>query len=194
MSKILNLIKKSNGIITTSTIIKAGFSRGNLTYLVNTGKIERVSRGVYTLPDIWEDELFNIQNKYKRGIFSLNTALFLCDLTDRTPMAYQMTFPSTYNLTNPKKDNILCSGAKEPFYSMGLVELTTPSGNKVKSYNIEKTLCDILRPKNHIDIQIITNAFKKYINKTEKNIPLLSKYAKELKVSKQLRAYLEVLL
>lgn len=77
---------------------------------------------------------------------------------------------------------------------MGITELTTPSGNIVKAYNIERTLCDILRPKNHIDIQIITNAFKKYIGRKEKNIPLLSQYAKALKVSKQLRAYLDILL
>ena len=194
MSEILNLVKQHNGIITTSTIIKAGFSRGNLTYLINSGRLERTSRGVYTLPDVWEDEFINLQNKYKRGIFSLNTALFLCDLTDRTPLQYQMTFPSTYNLTNPKKDNILCSSIKKTLYHMGITTLITPSGNKVKAYNAERTLCDILRPKNHVDIQIITNAFKKYINGKEKNIPLLSQYAKELKVSKQLQAYLEILL
>lgn len=112
MSEILKLAKKHNGIITTSTIIKAGFSRGNLTYLINSGRLEQTSRGVYTLPDVWEDEFLNLQTRYKRGIFSLNTALFLYDLTDRTPAQYQMTFPSTYNLTNPKKDNILCSGTK----------------------------------------------------------------------------------
>lgn len=46
----------------------------------------------------------------------------------------------------------------------------------------------------HVDIQVVTEAFKRYATRTDKNIPLLSEYAKTLKVEKKLRAYLEVLL
>ena len=68
----------------------------------------------------------------------METALFLCDLTDRTPLKFQMFFPATYNLSNPKKDGILAKGAKEPFYSLGSTELTSPAGNPVKAYSAER--------------------------------------------------------
>jgi hypothetical protein len=70
----------------------------------------------------------------------------------------------------------------------------TPGGNIVKAYNAERTLCDILRPRNHVDVQIVTDAFKRYTGRKEKNIPLLSEYARMLKVEYRLRSYLEVLL
>ena len=192
--QILEFAKQNNGVITTAMVVNAGFPRGSLKYLSDTGRLERASRGVYTLPEVLEDEFVNIQIRYKRGIYSLDTALFLCGLTDRTPLKYHMVFPSTYNLTNPKFDGIVCSGSKEPLYSLGVADLTTPGGNIVRSYCAERTLCDILKPRNRTDIQVVAGAFKRYVAKKDKNIPLLSEYAGALHVYEKLRSYLEVLL
>ena len=164
LHEILNLAKQNKGVLTTAMVVKAGFSRGSLKYLVDNGRLERAERGVYTLPDAWEDEFVNIQTRYKRGIFSLDTALFLC------------------------------GGSKEPFYSLGIENLITPGGHTVKAYGAERTLCDILKSRNHTDIQVVTDAFKRYAARKEKNIPLLSEYARSLKTESRLRAYLEVLL
>ena len=192
--QIMEMAKNNNGVITTAMVVDAGFSRGILKYLTDKGSLERSSRGVYILPEVWEDEFVNIQSRYKRGIYALDTALFLCDLTDRTPAKFHMVFPSAYNLSNPKRDGIVCSGAREPYYSLGLTEALTPGGNLVRSYCAERTLCDILKPKNHTDVQVVTDAFKRYTSRKEKNILLLSDYAGTLKVEEKLRSYLEVLL
>ncbi len=192
--KILKLAEQGNGIITTAMVVAAGIPRGSLKYLSDNGMLEKVSRGVYTLPNILEDEFVNIQNRYRQGIFSLDTALFLNNITDRTPNKFCMTFPGTYNLTNPKKEGILCHNVKIPFYKIGIKFIKTPAGNKVRAYNKERTLCDILRKRNNIDIQSITGAFKKYVSLKDKNIPLLSKYAKIFNVENKIRSYLEVLL
>ena len=191
---ILDLAKHNNGIITTAMVVKAGYSRGSLKYLADIGAIERASRGVYTLPEVWEDEFVNIQSRYKRGIYAYDTALFLCDLTDRTPIKFYMVFPSTYNLSNPKRDGIICRGSKEPLYSLGVTKMTTPGSNNVICYSAERTLCDILKPRSHTDIQVVTDAFKRYTARKDKNIPLLSEYAKAIHVEEKLRSYLEVLL
>lgn len=192
--KILEIAKHNNGIITTSMIVNEGISRGSLKYLSDIGVIEKVSRGVYVLPDMWEDEFINMQSRFKKGIYSLSTALYLSDLTDRTPHKFYMTFPAAYNMSNPKQAGIICSGSKEPYYSMGITELVTPAGNKVKSYSAERTMCDILKTRNHTDIQIVADAFKRYVTRKDKNIPLLSEYARALRVEDKLRTYLEVLL
>ena len=192
--KRLELAKMNNGIVTSAMISKEGIARATLKYLTDRGSLERVSRGVYTLPEIFEDEFVNLQNRFKRGIFSLETALFLCDMTDRTPIKFHMFFPATYNLSKPKQEDIICSGLQEHLYSLGITELKTPGGNTVRAYCIERTLCDVLRSRNHTDIQIITDAFKIYASLKEKNIPLLSEYAHKLHVDEKLRSYLEVLL
>ena len=192
--QILDMAKQNNGVVTSSMVVAAGLSRGSLKYLADLGKLEKTARGIYILPDAWEDEFVSLQERFKRGIFSLETALFLWNLTDRTPAKYHMTFPGTYNLSKPKAEGILCSGAKEPYYSLGAADLATPGGNTVKGYCAERSLCDVLITRNHTDIQIITDAYKKYVLRKDRNIPLLSEYAHELHVEDKLRAYLEVLL
>jgi len=192
--EIIKMAKENNGVVTTAMVVAAGFSRGNIKYLEDKGLIEKSARGVYILPEVWDDEMFNLQSRFKRGIYSHETALFLWDLTDRTPNAYSMTFPASYNLTKPKEEKVCCTQCKEDFYGLGIVEANTPGGNEVKVYSIERTLCDILRPQSDVDIQVVSEAFKRYAKRKDKNIPVLSEYAKQLKVEKRLRAYLEVLL
>lgn len=191
---IIRMAKENNGIVTTAMVVAAGFSRGNIKYLVDKGMIEQSARGVYILSEVWDDEIFNLQNRFKRGIYSHETALFLWDLTDRTPNRYYMTFPANYNLTKPKEENIRCVQCKMALYDLGIEEVTTPGGNTVRVFSIERTLCDILRPHSRVDIQIVTEAFKRYAVRSNRNIPVLSEYAKILKVEAKLRSYLEVLL
>lgn len=194
IEEILNMAKENNGTVTSAMVDGAGFSRGNIKYLVDNGMLEKTARGIYILPEVWEDEMYHLQNRFKRGIYSHETALFLFDLTDRTPNRYYMTFPLNYNLTKAKNENIRCMQCKPDLYELGITEAITPGGNTVRVYNVERTLCDILRTYSHIDIQIVSEAYKRYATRKDKNIPLLSEYAKKFRVEDKVRNYLEVLL
>lgn len=191
---IMKMVESNNGTITTAEVTKAGISRGSLKYLVDKGVLERSARGVYILTEVWDDEFYNLQVRFKKGIFSGETALFLHDLTDRTPKRFQITFPLSYNTTTLKGENVKYVRVKKELYSMGVTIVLTPSGNPVKSYGIERTLCDILRGHSNTDIQVISEAFKRYAKSQKRNIPLLSEYAKKLRVDKKLQSYLEVLI
>lgn len=191
---IIEMAKNNNGTVTAEMVTQAGISRGHLKHLADSGKLERSSRGVYILPYILEDEMFALQCRFKRGVFSCETALFLWDLTDRTPNKYSMTFPHSYNPSSAKKQNVKCTVCIEELFDVGVTEITTPGQNTVKVYNRERTLCDILKKGSKFDIQITTEAFKRYANLPEKDIALLSKYSKMFKVSDRVRSYLEVLL
>lgn len=192
--QIVQLAKENNGILTSAMITKKGILRGNLKNLVDSGRLEKTARGVYVLPEVWEDEFINLQSRFKKGIFSNETALFLWDLTDRTPNKYDMTFPETYNLTSPKKEGIHCTAVKIQWYEEGKVQIKSPGGNDITVYSMERTLCDILRKRDGLEVGIISDAFKCYLSKKEKNIPLLSKYARMFRVEERVRRYLEVLL
>lgn len=192
--QIIQLAQENHGIVTTAMVSKAGVSRGNLKYLVDSGRLERTARGVYILPDAWEDGFVNLQSRFKRGIFSDETALYLLDMTDRTPNEYDMTFPASYNLAAPRKAGVRCFKTRTEFYEMGMAAMTTPFGNVVRAYNAERCLCDIVIPRHQTNIETITEAFRRYVRRPGKNLPLLSEYAGKLKVDHLLRPYLEVLL
>lgn len=192
--KIIELAKENNGIITTAVLSENGILRGNLKKLVDDSRLEKTARGVYILPEIWEDEFVNLQARFKKGIFSNETALFLWDLTDRTPNKYDMTFPNNYNLTNARTAGVNGSRVKREWYLEGKTQTESPGGNKIAAYNMERTLCDILRKRGGTDTGIITEAFKRYAARKDKNIPLLSEYAKKFHIEEKVRVYLEVLL
>lgn len=190
----MQMVRENNGTITAEQLSEAGLSRGSLKYLVDKGLLERSARGVYILPEIWGDELLNLQTRFKKGIFSGETALFLFDLTDRTPQRFHMTFPIGYNTTSLNSENVNYCRVKNDIYKIGITSVLTPGGHSVRAYEIERTLCDILKGRSHTDIQIISEAFKRYAKSDKKNIPLLSEYAKILRVEKKIRSYLEVLI
>ena len=192
--KIIQLAKENNGIVTTAILSEKGILRGNLKRLVDEGRLEKTARGVYILPEIWEDEFVNLQARFKKGIFSNETAMFLWDLTDRTPNRYEMTFPNNYNLTNVKNEGVNCSRVKLEWYNKGKTQIESPSGHKIIVYNMERTLCDVLRKRGGADTGIVAGAFKRYVSRKDRNLPLLSEYAKTFHVDEKVRNYLEVLI
>jgi predicted transcriptional regulator of viral defense system len=192
--RIIEIMKINNGTITTAEVTTAGISRSTLKLLLEKGLIEKSERGVYILPEVWDDEMFNIQQRYRKGIFSLATSLFLNGLTDRTPNKYHMTFPLNYNTSNVDKTSIITNRVKFDLYEIGKVKAKTPGGNQVYCYNSERTLCDILKTRNKTDIQLVSEAFKNYVKSDNKNIGLLSEYGRKFGVEERLRNYLEVLL
>ena len=68
---------KNKGVITAKEISNENISSGIISYLVKKGSLVHSSRGIYTLPNVIEDEFLNLQVRFKRGIFSNETALFL---------------------------------------------------------------------------------------------------------------------
>ena len=106
---IQNILKINNGIVTTTQVTEAGIPRRCLRAMVDSGIIYRVERGIYALPESWEDELFFMQYRFSKGIFSHETALYLHTMTDRTPIPYTMTFPFGYNTSSVKNRASLLS-------------------------------------------------------------------------------------
>lgn len=192
--KILKLLDSSkNGMISTGEVTSVGIHRSVLKDLVDSGELSRFSRGLYVRNNSWEDDLYLLQQKYKRGIYSHDTALYLLGYSDRTPVKYTMTFPKGYNTPSLKNENINIVRVVEDNYNVGIIEILSPSGNKIKVYDLERTLCDILRGKGS-DIQIINSAMKKYASSKNKDINKLMKYADKLRVKPKMLNYMEVLL
>ena len=118
--QIMQMAQENNGTVTSAMVTKSGLSRGILKYLCDCGKLEQSGRGVYILPEILGDEIYTLQIRYKRGIFSNDTALFLWGLTDRTPNRYCMTFPASYNISSTRANNIKTSQSVNSLFELGL--------------------------------------------------------------------------
>lgn len=188
------IFKDQNGVVMTSDLSRFGIPRTYLSILEKNKEIERVSRGVYKTPSTMEDEMFIFQSKYKSSIYSHETALFLHDLTDRNPLTYSISVPSGYHSSSLNESGHKIFYVQRSLFGLGVVLMKSPHGNEIRVTNLERTICDILRSKNQIDVQYVNNALKRYVARKEKNINLLYNYAKAFRIQKIVRHYIEVLL
>ena len=192
--KIEELLEASeDGTITAAQVTEAGLHRSVLQEFVKSGEMYRFGRGLYVRSSAWEDDFYLLQKKYGRGIYSHDTALYLLGYSDRTPAKYTMTFPKGYNAPSLKQEIIIIKRVVPENYEFGQIQIKSPAGNLIRTYDLERTLCDILRG-NGSDIQIITDAMKRYAASGEKNIHKLMQYAERLRVRPKILRYLEVLL
>lgn len=194
-SEVLNkLLQENNGYLKTSDAVTAGVSRTALGDFVHKHDLERVARGLYLSPDAWEDGLYVIQIRYPEVVFSHETALYLLSLANREPSPFSITMKTGKNSAGLSKEGIKVYKVKEELFGEGIVEARSPSGHMVRTYNAERTICDLFRSRRNIEIQDLQEAIKTYIRLKEKNIPLLMRYANAFSIEKIVRQYLEVLL
>ena len=192
--KLEKLIKDKNGLILTKQVVEAGISREYLNLLLKENKLERIAHGVYLTPDAFDDEMYRLQARNERAIFSHETALYLHDLTDRDPLQWTVTVPAGYNSSHLKDEGIKVYSIKKSLHQMGVIEMKTQFGREIKAYNKERTICDLARNRNNMDIAILNDGIKRYLESKDKNVPLLMRYAEKLDIQNILRNYVEMLL
>ena len=192
--KLIKLINENLGLILSSQVDKEKISREYLSILVEKGVIERLARGVYLTKDAFDDEIFRLQARFKKGIYSHGTALFLHDLSDRTPLNYTMTFPNKYHAPALKEENVRVFYVNKKYHNLGIEKSFSPLNREIETYSIERTIVDIIRSRNSIDSDMINTALNQYVKRKDKNINLLIQYAKVFRIEKIIRLKIEVLL
>lgn len=192
--KLESLIKSSKGVITAKLANAHDIHREYLSEFTRQGKLERIAHGIYITPDVWEDKMLIHQLRKEKMVYSHETALFLHDLTDRDPVAYCVTVPTGYNTSKLNEDGLIVYTIKKELFELGICVKQTIFGNDVRTYDMERTICDIIRDRNNQDATVVSDALKKYARRLDKDLNRLMKYAELLRVEKILRNYLEVLL
>lgn len=193
INKILNIMKKNNEIITPGQLEKKGISRVYLSRMEEEGTIERIDRGIYVTKDFKYDEYYLFQLKYPKAIFSYNTALYFYEMTERTPIKMDVTVYREYNPHRFKNLVNVYKVSKE-LYDLGIIEKKSPQGMKAKTYNLERTVCDLIKDKNSLDIEIRNKAIKKAIKSKEFNASKMFEYAKEMNIYDKVKNYMEAII
>lgn len=189
-SKILKLFK--NGYLTTKDVTDNHIPRTYLTKLIKENKIERVSRGVYIKKNVLVDEFVILQNKSKYAIYSNTTALYLHGLSNRIPIRYDITIKSGYKGSLQKEKNVNLFYTKKELLELGVIDYKLDSGNVIRVYDLDKTICDIIRNKKKIDAEIFNKAIREYFYSKKKNTLKLYEYAKKMNIYNKVRDTFEV--
>ena len=190
-NRILNLFK--NDYLTTKEVTDNNVPRTYLTKLIKKNKIERVSRGVYIKKNVLVDEFVILQSKSKYAIYSNATALYLHGFSNRIPIKYDITVKSGYKGSLQKERNVNLFYTKRELLELGVINYKLNSGNIIRVYDLDKTICDIIKNKKKIDAEIFNKAIREYFYSKKKNTLKLYEYAKKMKIYNKVRDTFEVL-
>lgn len=156
---------------------------------------EPVSRGIYAADADWVDELYVLHQRCPNAVFSHDEAFYYHGLTDREPLIHTLTIYSGYNAHRLIADgNCKVYTVKRELLDVGKTMVTDNAGNRIPMYDLERTICDLVRSRSGIEAQDFHAALKNYVSRKDKDLNRLMEYAKLFRVQNVIRRYMEVLL
>ena len=194
LENLKNLIQKQHGTILSADLDRNEIPRVYLQMMVAQGQLEKVGRGVYVSVDSIEDEMYSMQTKYPKLIYSHETALYLHGLSDRTPFEYSASVPSGYKVVVTVADRFKIYYVKKELHEQGVETVKSAHGNPIRTYILERTICDLIRSRSRIDVQILNDALKRFVKLKSADYSVLMDHAKKLKVDNVLKNYMEALI
>lgn len=191
--KYVEIINSNGSIITSKDANKKGISRTILSKMVKDEAIERIGYGIYATNKFIYDELFIFQMKHPNTVFSFNTALYLLNKTERTPEKIDITTTRNNSLGYCKNiANI--HRVNNEMINIGKIKVLTNTGKEVYSYNIERTIVDLISDRNSMEIDLANKIIRKCIKDKDFNVNNMFQYAKKMKVYDKVKNYMEAII
>lgn len=176
-----------NFTMTTAQLNKEKLYYRDIQRMLDEGLIEKVKRGYYHwIEDYGTSEVALINSLFPDAVFCMETALFFYKYSDRNPAEWNITVDKN---TSRQRTNIDYPFIKAYRVEPALLNLGETNGiiefTKVRIYDRDRTICDVLRNMSKMDKEIFNKAIQRYVNDPQKNIPNLMEYAKALRVQKK---------
>lgn len=191
--QIETLFKANSGIMTTRELRTKGITPYNIRKLIKEGQLETIKRGLYKLSYADINEFVEVLKIAPKGVFCMNSSAILHELSTSIPMEYHIAIPKKNKTTLPLYPPIKLYYWTNPQYSLG-IETIQKDGNLISVYDAEKTVCDFLKFRNKIGFESSKEVVKTYLNRKNRNLDKLAKYANKLGIRTIVDQYLKILL
>ena len=192
----VQVFEAHGGMLRMSAAIEAGIHRNTLYAMLQSGVIERLSRGLYRLTDVaplGNPDLVTVAKRVPEGVVCLISALAFYELTVQIPHEVYIAIPRNAEpprLDHPPVRPFRFSGAA---FSEG-IEVHQIDGVPVRIYCREKTLADCFKYRNRIGMDTMLEAIRIYRESRRLDVETLMRYAEVCRVAKVMRPDLEAML
>ena len=196
--KVIDIVRRiffdHDCIMTTAELNSYKLYYADIQKLLDEGLIEKIKWGYYHWVDSFDGQEVKIINRlFPDAVLCMETALFYYHYSDRNPAEWNITVDKNVSRNRTKIDYPFVKAYRvEPY----LVRLGEMKGSidfvDVRIYDRDRTICDVLRNMSKMDKEIFNKAVQGYVRDTQKNIPNLMKYAKELRVQKKVKELIGV--
>lgn len=191
---IKELFETNHGILTINELKEKGINYYYLNPFIAAQKIERIKPGFYRWVEFIGDELVEASRIVPGGIISLFTAAAYHELTTFISSTYHFAIDKNRRVRLPEYPPIKLSYWSGPQLSLGKQQIKSQEGLLITIYDKEKTVCDFIKFRNKVGIDLTKEVLNNYLRRKDRSISKLMEYARKLKISTVLKKYLEVLL
>lgn len=189
-----DIFKDYDYVMTTAQLSSVKLYYRDIQRMLNEGLIEKIKRGYYHwIESYGKDEIVIINRLFPDGVLCIDTALFYYKYSDRNPAEWHITIDKN---TSRQRTQIEYPLIKAYRVESELLPLGETEGKidsqKVRIYDRDRTICDVMRNMNKMDKEIFSTAIQGYVKDPKKNISNLMQYAKALRVQKRVKDIIEV--
>ena len=180
---------KEEGFISTKKL--SDWQEQQLQDAVRKGEAVRIKNGVYADIDALANTMVNIKMIIPGGTLCLWSAWSVYNLTTQIPNAYYVAIERTRKITLPDYPEFQLVYQSDSLLSIGATQKNV-QGYDVPIFDIERSVCDAIKYRNKVGIDVMAAVLQTYLKRPDKNISRLMDYASKLRIRKTLNQYLEV--
>jgi len=158
---------------------------------VRDGELVRLRNGLYANPDALAGSIVDIGAIIPGGILCLYSAWSYYKLTTQVPDAFYVAVSRSRKIKLPEFPDIKPVFQRNDLLEIGKTEITE-QGIRVLITDVERSVCDAVKYRNKIGIDVMAEIIDNYLRRSDRNLSRLSEYAKKLRVYSNLHQILQV--
>lgn len=158
---------------------------------VRQGDLVQIRRGVYATADQLSAGMIDIETIVPGGILCLWSAWNIHQLTTSMPQAFHVAIKRDRKISVPSFPKIDLHHYTESILAVGVCNQVV-EGFHVRIYDMERCVCDAVRFRNKVGMDVCSEIIANYLARPERNISKLMDYARQLRMGSILENYLQV--
>jgi predicted transcriptional regulator of viral defense system len=195
MKKYNEIFQENGGVASMHTLQEAGITYYELRALMEKKIVTKIRQGVYRLEtgEAPADELIEVSRLVPKGIYCLFSACSYYGMTTFVSGQHQLAIPKKSKVVLPSYPPIQLYYWADISYQLGMTKVNS-LGGQVCMYDIEKTVCDMVKFRNKVGIDSMKEVLLHYVRRPDRKIHQLNEYARQMNIAGVLSKYLDVLL
>ncbi|CDA45846.1 type IV toxin-antitoxin system AbiEi family antitoxin domain-containing protein [Prevotellamassilia timonensis] len=186
---IIDTLQQQGGFITTGEVKSRG-EYEQLRHAAEEGNLVRIRKGVYAETSALANNMIDVERIVPRGVLCLYSAFSHHGLSTQVPSSTCIAIDARRKVRLPDYPIIDLYYWKKEYLEFGIMQKEI-SGYDVLITDLERTVCDAVKYRNKIGLDVCGEVIDSYLKKDNRNISLLHEYAQILRVKNILTTYLE---
>ena len=159
--------------------------------ILERGEVVKLRHGVYAEPTAMLGTMIDVERIVPGGVVCLYNAWMYYQLSTTVPPAYCIAIDAKRKVRMPETLPITLYYWKAENLTFGIVQQEI-SGFNVRITDLERSVCDAVKYRNKIGLDICAEIIRSYVRRKDRNLSRLMDYAKRLRLEKVLNNYLEI--